>query len=297
MQRAAARWQPADMENQLIAEFALFQRAQSISDTTIRNRAWLLHGLRQHSGVPLLQVELAHLRAWLARDGIKPGTMRTERGAAQAFYRWALDEGYRADDPTEKLRPVRVPRAEARPFTRSQIEAMLSSGAYLNTRAMILLGYFQGFRVSQIARVSGTDIDRASGLILTIAKGGKVRRLPLHPLIAELADQMPAGLWFPSRADPREPIRAASVSESITRAKRRAGITDASLTPHSLRHSFGCDLSDADVDVRVIQELLCHEQLSTTQLYTRVSTRRKSAGIRTLAPVAVPVRSGRVRAA
>ena len=292
-ERARVRWHAADMDYELLNNFATFQRSQSIAETTIRNRAWLLHGFQRFAGVPLLHAGLTELREYLAREGVKPGTKRTERGALQAFYRWALEDGYIEVDPTAKLKPVRVPRAEARPFMRWHIEAMLSSGAYHRTRVMILLGHLQGFRVSQIARVRGDDIDTKAMMIRTVAKGGKVRRMPLHPLIAQIAEDMPADWWFPARDGRDAPILAASVTDLISSAKRRAGITDPTLTPHSLWHAFGCELSDAEVDIRVIQELLLHEQLSTTQLYTRVSDRRKTAGLAHLRPVAVPLRSGR----
>lgn len=170
---------------------------------------------------------------------------------------------------------------------------LVNVATVLRTTSSYLLGHLQGFRVSQIARVRGDDIDTKAMMIRTVAKGGKVRRLPLHPLIAQIAEDMPAGWWFPARNGRDAPILAASVTDLISSAKRRAGITDLTLTPHSLRHAFGCELSDAEVDIRVIQELLLHEQLSTTQLYTRVSDRRKTAGLAHLRPVAVPLRSGR----
>lgn len=295
-ERARFRWHAAAMGSQLLESFATFQRSQNIAETTIKNRAWLLHGFERHAGVPLLQADLGQLRAYLAREGVKPGTKRTERGALQAFYRWCVEDGYLTEDPTVKLKPVRVPRAEARPFMRWHIEAMLSSGAYYRTRVMILLGHLQGFRVSQIARVRGDDVDRRAGLLRTVSKGGKERTVPLHPLIAEIAETMPAGWWFRARDGSDAPIKAASVTDLITKAKRRAGITDPTLTPHSLRHAFGCELADAEVDIRVIQELLLHEQLSTTQIYTRVSRQRKTAAIIKLEPVRVPAQSGRAAA-
>src|SRR5690606_2596917 len=156
----------------------------------------------------------------------------------QAFYRWLVEDGYLTDDPTAKLKPVRVPRAVARPFMRWQIEAMLASGAYFRTRVMILIGHCQGFRVSQIARVRGDDIDLIGMTIRTVAKGGKERRLPLHPVIADIAGRMPPqSWWFPARDGRDAPIQAASVTDLITKAKHRAGITDPTLTPHSLRHA------------------------------------------------------------
>lgn len=248
-------------------------------------------------GVPLLAATVQDLRFHLGRDWVTAGTKHTERAVLMKFYAFAVEDGYREDDPSLKLAPIRAPKGKPRPFTREQIEAMLHSGAYRRTRVMILLGYFQGFRVSQIARVRGVDIDLLTNTIRTTSKGGKESRLPLHPVIRTTARSMPPDWWFPARGDRDGPIASSSVTDLITKAKKRAGITDPRLTPHSLRHSFGTDLVEEGVDIRVIQELMLHEDLSTTQVYTGVSSRRKAAGIRTLHPLEVPAQAYRRRAA
>lgn len=159
---------------------------------------------------------------------------------------------------------------------------------------MMLLGYYQGFRVSSIAAVHGQDIDLHAGRIRTVGKGGKVRSVPLHPMIAELAETMPRDdWWFPARNGRTGHIQPSSVTNLITKAKKRAGITDPELTPHSLRHAFGTDLVEADVDIRVVQELMMHESLATTQIYTRVSERKQREGIHALVARDIPQHSGR----
>ena len=88
-------------------------------------------------------------------------------------------------------------------------------------------------------------------------------------------------------------IHPASVTDLITKAKRRAGITDPHPTPHSLRHAFGTELVEEGVDIRVIQELMMHESLQTTQIYAGVSERRKRAAMEALPSIVAPDRSGR----
>ena len=159
---------------------------------------------------------------------------------------------------------------------------------------MILIGCYQGFRVSQIAAVHGHDIDLLSNTIRTIGKGGEEGLLPLHPVIAELSASMPSGSWwFPARHDMPGHIKGSGVTNLVSRAKKRAGIHDPRLTAHSLRHSFGSDLVENDVDIRVVQELMMHKSLSTTQIYTGVSRRKKQAGILALPVREIPARSGR----
>ena len=295
--RAQARWETANMTNDSLEIFASYQRGKGLADTTVRNRESILRTLQRTIGTPLLDMGLGDLRRYLGRPGIKPGSRRTERGAMLAFYTFAQDEGLRDDNPTLRLDAVRAPKGQPRPFTAEQIDAMLNSGAYRRTRAMILLGYYQGFRVSSIARLSGQDIDLMADTIRTVGKGSKERTLPLHPVIAELAATMPRrGWWFPARGGRTGHISSASVTNLITLAKHRAGILDPTLTPHSLRHSFGTDLVEEGVDIRVVQELMMHESLATTQIYTGVSVRRKREGIMSLAPRALIQHSGRIAA-
>lgn len=283
-----------EQDAQALAMFTDYQRAQNLAATTIRNRQSILSTFARKTGM-LLECDVFTMRRYIGRDDdVTAGTRRTERGALTAFYTFLQDEGLRDDNPASKLPVVRVPKGRPRPFTAEQIDAMLNSGAYAKTRAMILVGYYQGFRVGSIARVHGHDIDRAGGTIRTVVKGSKETRLPLHLVVAELSLTMPPdGWWFPARDGRGGHVRSSSVTDLITKAKLRAGILDPKLTPHSLRHSFGTDLVEQGVDIRVVQELLTHENLSTTQIYTGVSERLKQDGISTLAARAVPERSGR----
>ncbi len=279
-----------------LAAFACEQRAKGLAVTTVRNRQSILQTLHRHAGRPLLELQVMDLRASLGREGIKVATRRVERSAMIAFYTFAQEEGLRAENPAIRLAPVMAPKGEPRPFSREQIDATLNSGAYTRTRAMILLGYYQGFRVSSIARVHGHDIDLDEATIRTIGKGGKARVLPLHPMIAELALSMPPdSWWFPARKDPNRHMNASSATNLITLAKKRAGIRDPRLTPHSLRHSFATDMVEAGVDINVIQKLMMHESLATTQIYAGVSEHMKREGIRTLQRRAVIAHSGRTR--
>lgn len=273
--------------------FVDYQRAQNLAATTIRNRRSILTTFARKTGM-LVECDVFTLRRYIGRDdAVTAGTRRTERGALTAFYTFLHEEGLRDDNPALKLPVVRVPKGQPRPFTREQIDAMLNSGAYARTRAMILVGYYQGFRVSSIARVHGRDIDLDGMTIGTVVKGNKAVRLPLHRVIAALALTMPRdGYWFPARGRDGH-VRSSSVTNLITIAKKRAGIDDEKLTPHSLRHAFGTDLVEQGVDIRVVQELLAHDNLTSTQIYTGVSAARKSEGISTLETRAVPERSGR----
>lgn len=285
-ERARVRWHAGSMDNELLQAFAEYMQAQRLSPATIRNRVSILTTLAARTGVPLLEQTQRTIRAHLGRGGIKSSSAVTERNAITTFYTYLMVDGYIEESPAERVPVVKAPKGEPRPFTREQIVLMLDAAARPLTRAMILLGYFQGFRVSQIARVRGDDIDLVTMTIRTVAKGGKERRLPLNAEIAKLALAMPReGWWFPSPKHTGLPISGHAVTDRITIIKQRAGIVDPRLTPHSLRHSFGTDLVEGGADIRVVQELMLHEDLSTTQIYTKVSERRKADAIALLKPL------------
>ena len=280
----------------LLPQFAAFQRGKGLADRTINNRDYMLRQLHRTMGRSLLEMTVQDLRAHIGR-GVSKGSMQTERDCYRAFYRFLTEEKLRVDDPSERLPRIRAPRGQPRPYTQEQIDALLASGAYTRTRAMILLGCYQGFRASEMAAIHGRDVDLESGTIRVLGKGGKISFLPLHPTIAELALTMPRdGWWFPARKSNTGHIHSRSVSDLMTRAKKRAGITEPKLTGHSLRHAYATALVKSGVDLRTVQELMRHESLATTQIYTLIDEDQLRDGIQRLAVRSIPTHSGRLAA-
>jgi site-specific recombinase XerD len=189
-----------------------------------------------------------------------------------------------AEDLAERLPTVKAPRRKPRPYSAEQIGALLDSGGYTKTRAMIKLGFYQGFRAGEIAAVHGHDIDLDANTITVVGKADKRATMPLHAEIRTLALTMPRDdWWFPARNGAAGHIHSRSVSDLLRRAKERAGITNERLTGHSLRHSYGTELVRAGVDLRTVQELMRHESLATTQLYTAIGAEQMRDGLDRLA--------------
>lgn len=277
----------------LLESFAIYERSEGLAATTIRNRRSILTGLAH--GCDLATATVTDLRVFLGRD-ISAGSRRSYRGCLVAFYTWLQADGYRDDNPALRLPAVRAPKGEPRPFTQAHVDAMLGTGAYKNTRAMILLGCYQGFRVSQIAAVRGEDVDLMADTIRTVSKGGKERRMPLHPTVRELARTMPKSWWFPARRAQPGHVKPSSVSDLIRRAKARAGIVDPHLTAHSLRHMYATELSEAGVDILTVSKLMLHESVATTMVYAGVSEQRKRAAVTVLPVRGLREHSGRIAA-
>lgn len=282
----------------LLRLFETYERAQHLAERTIEGRRNLLRALARSTGKAPAGISADDLLERLGR-GIAASSMQRERSDMRAFFTWAKDAGYLPKNPAKKLPKVSVPRTRPRPFTLEQVDALLTSGAYRRTRAMILLGLYQGLRAHEIAKIRGDHIDLTSSTLYVHGKGNKEATLPLHPIVAELARTMPAGgYWFPSRraSDPHGHIHYRSVSDLMARAIARAGITDRRLTGHSLRHTFGTELVEAGLDIRIVKELLRHESLNSTQIYTQVSERMMRDGLARLPGLELPNRSGRLAA-
>ena len=285
------------MDDDVLTDFASYQRGKGLSARTISNRDYILRAASAAIGTPLLKLTTRDLRNRLGR-GIQVGTMTTERDTFVAFYRFAVREEYRTDDPCTRLDPIRRKRGEPRPYTQHQIDLLLTTGSYRRTRVMILLAYHQGLRAASIARIHGHDFDLEADTIRIVAKGDKIAVRPLHPVIRELALTMPRdGHWFPARNGQPGHIHPRSVYDLMTRAKKRAGIHDSRLTGHSLRHAFATELVEADVDIVVVSKLMMHSSLATTSIYAGVSTRRMIEGVAALPGKQLPLTSGRRRAA
>lgn len=284
-------------DNELLAAFADYQRSGNRAKRTIKTRASILRGLASRQNTTLLAATVFDLRRDIGRDGIAASTKASTRSVFLAFYGFLHGEGLREDNPALRIPVVKVPPRRPRPYTQHQIDLLLSTGAYRRTRSMILLAAYQGLRASEIAAVHADHVDLDAGTLKVLGKGGRTDYLPLHPVIRELAPTMGTGWWFPARRGADGHIRGQSVSDLLTHARERAGITDKRLTGHSLRHAFGTELVRGGANIRAVQELMRHSSLQTTQGYTEVLDEDRIEALAVLPERAVPARSGRRRAA
>ena len=181
------------------------------------------------------------------------------------FYAWAIDEGHTIADPTRgvKGRPVRS--LPGQPCDRRKLDAALAA-ADPDTRLMIELGARLGLRRAEIARVHCDDVTSCRGWLNVTGKGDKHRLVPLDDELAELIGQR-SGWLFPGRFG--GPMTAGNVGRRV----QRAGIK-----PHSLRHFAGTEAYLATRDIVLVQQVLGHASISTTQRYIGVSDDRIREG-------------------
>jgi len=302
---------PADIDAEIswegfLGEFAVYQRAGGLSEKTISNRAECYLALAKHTGKTPQQITKGDLLAMMTRphartgEQLSPNTKQAERSYLQALFQWMQEEGHRPDDPSAKLPKVKIPRRHPRPLRIQQIEGMLDSGIYARTRDIITIAALSGLRIGEIVKIRGEDVDLEGQTIATTRKGNFEHRVPLHPVLVELAERYPReGWWFPSPF-PNEKfpnggghILMASASDRVGKAIRAAGVTDRKITGHSLRHFYASQLMSNGANIRVIQEMLGHASLATTQLYTEVTEVQTQAAVELLAGIDPRKKSGR----
>jgi integrase/recombinase XerD len=292
--------------DQALEDFASHQRAANLAEKTISNRAAMLRHLAKRSGRQPVDVQKSDLQEMLSRkhrrseDRLTPGTMQAERSYMQCFFAWLKDEGHTEHDPAQKLARIKMVRRKARPFRVEQVDAMIDSGAYTRTRDMITICALTGLRIGEVVRIRGEDIDRDGMLLSARRKGGLEHRIAVTPELLQVVERYPAsGWWFPSTYKNAEfpdgggHILMRSASDAISKAIRRAGITDRNLTGHSLRHYYATTLLRQGADIRVVQELLGHASLATTQLYLQVDDDDMRKAVALVPAIALRKSSGR----
>jgi site-specific recombinase XerD len=255
----------------------------------------------------------ADLRAYLARlasGGARSSTAQ-RLAAIRAFHRFAAREGLAPGDPWGAIATPRLPRRLPRVLEVEQIERLLAAadaeprGALaLRDRALIEVAYAAGLRISELAAADLASTDLVRGEIRVLGKGRKERigllgRPAVAALDAYLEDgrpellarrhasgAAPAAVFLNHRG---EPLGVRGLRYRLDLLRRRAGLPEG-VSPHTLRHSFATHLLDGGADLRVVQELLGHESLATTQVYTHVAPARLRAVYRQAHPRATAPR-------
>lgn len=211
--------------------------------------------------------------------GLGAPAMNAAVSALRFFYCRTLDR----PDVTRKLHRVKHPRALPSVLNRDEVTRMLDATTSLKQQAILSVAYGAGLRASEVARLKVRDIDSERMLLrVECGKGGRHRNAMLaHDLLVLLREwwkvgrqegvMHPDGWLFPGQHY-LKPISYRQVHRIAAEAAHAAGITKR-VGPHTLRHSFATHLLEDGVDIRIIQVLLGHAQLSTTALYTRVATR------------------------
>ena len=246
--------------------------------------------LGQAQARDLVQARASDVQAYmLARHAASKATSANRRLAVfRRFYRWGLRERLVDEDPTLKLRPARQPMRVPKSITEAQIDALLAApnidtplGA--RDRAMLELMYASGLRVSELVELRLVNLSLPDGVVRVMGKGSKERLVPFGDearrwLEAWLATSRPEVLEGRRSDALFVTIRADAMSRQmfwnlVKKYALAAGILQ-KISPHTLRHAFATHLLNHGADLRAVQLLLGHADISTTTIYTHVARER-----------------------
>jgi integrase/recombinase XerD len=207
--------------------------------------------------------------------------------SVRSLHRFASREGITRTDPARNVRPAVIPRRLPKALPYSDVAAIIACSGDdetpegLRDRALVEFLYGTGTRVSEAVSLDVDDVDLETMTVIVTGKGGKQRLLPLGELAAMAVDSYlvrgRTALVRKGRGSPRlflntlgRPLSRQSAYAVVTQAATRAGVT-AHVSPHTLRHSYATHLLEGGADVRVVQELLGHASVTTTQIYTMIT--------------------------
>jgi integrase/recombinase XerD len=240
----------------------------------------------------LLDADRGDVEGWLAaqfRAKAKATSVARRLSSLRRFYRLQLERATVREDPTARVRSPKQPRRLPKLLSEAQVEALLAAPATettlgLRDRAMLETLYATGLRVSELVGLRLAQVSVDTGVVRVVGKGSKERLVPLgdeavewlqryarvaRPLLA--GDAKNECLFLTSR---HTPLTRQAFWALIKRYATRAGIAQAALSPHVLRHAFATHLINHGADLRVVQLLLGHADITTTTIYTHVARER-----------------------
>jgi integrase/recombinase XerC len=261
----------------------------------VRDVVSFLDDLGVHDDAALPTVALADLRAWLgvlSRRGAARSTVARTSASLRTFFGWLERTGRISTDPSLRLTaprrhrtlpPVLAQRSAAALLDVAAVAADDDDPVHLRDRAALELLYATGIRVGELVGLDVDDVDRTTNVLRVVGKGDKERRVPFGIPARDAVDA-----WL-VRGRPRLAGPSSGPALLLGRRGRRADqrqirqvvhtllthVPDApDLGPHGLRHSAATHLLEGGADLRMVQELLGHASLATTQIYTHVSVDR-----------------------
>ncbi|RKX49707.1 MAG: recombinase XerC [Thermotogae bacterium] len=256
----------------VIEEFKTYLELEGKSPQTVRMYTYYVDRFLKDTKTPNYRSALRFL-AKLKQSGYSNKSLNLVVQALKAYFRF---EGL--DEEAERLKSPKVPRSLPKSLTKEDVKKLIKAvpPTRKRDRLIILLLYGTGLRVSEVCNLKIEDIDFKRGiLIVKGGKGAKDRVVPIPDfLLKEIEDYLKTRedgseyLFVEVRREKKDRISPKTVWYLLKKYGEKAGIR---VTPHMLRHSFATHMLEKGVDIRVIQEILGHSNLSTTQIYTKVT--------------------------
>jgi len=223
----------------------------------------------------------------LKERGYVPTTQARKVAATKRFFRFMSEEGDLKENPTQNVTSPKVGKSLPRPISDSEARLLLEQPTKLSTpeakrdKAMLELLYASGMRVSELVALDVRDVDTEGGYVRCFGKGGKERLIPVYPrAAASVAEYSKEARPKLARGKDDSALFLNPRGERLTRQGfwqkikeyAKAANLDTNIGPHTLRHSFATHMLSGGADLRSVQEFLGHANISTTQVYTRLTS-------------------------
>jgi integrase/recombinase XerD len=245
----------------------------------------------------------------LGARGLSPATASRRRAAVRQFYRFVLGETWRADDPSRRVEAPRKGRSLPKVLSRAEVDRLIAAAAAkdgaggLRLACMVELAYASGLRISELTGLTLAALARDPAYLIVRGKGGKERLAPLNDAartaIKAYLEVRPGFLprkqkeggdkanpWLFASRGKEGRLTPRRFAQLLDEAAADAGIDPARVSPHVLRHAFATHLLEGGADLRVVQTLLGHADIGTTQIYTHVAGDRLAEVVATKHPLA-----------
>lgn len=235
--------------------------------------------------LPLKSIERQKVSAYiysLKTDKYKASSIARKIASIKGFYRWACANGVLKANPAEFLEQQKLPKRLPKVLTVEEINAILSEDLTLEQKVIVELLYGCGLRVSELAELDVNNIDIRAKYLRCFGKGSKERIVPLNKnAIKALKEYYPQREYIINKYELttkrlliKDDGRESNRQDVWYFIKNQGQKLNKSISPHTLRHSFATHLLENGADLRVVQELLGHSDVATTQLYTHISKKR-----------------------
>jgi integrase/recombinase XerD len=236
----------------------------------------------------IVQADIVSFLAHLSGIGIAPASTARNLAAIRGFHKYLLIDGLAKQDPTVNIETPRGWKRLPRSLSAADVEVLLeqpdlSTPLGQRDKAMLELLYATGLRVSELVNLRLGNINLTRGFLIVMGKGSKERAVPMgEPAMACVQDYLDRGRPFLLRGSESDVLFLSSRRKAMTRQMfweriklyaAKSGIGK-NVSPHTLRHSFATHLLDNGADLRAVQAMLGHSDISTTQIYTHVSRER-----------------------
>jgi len=279
-----------------VTEFLSYlQLSEGLSSNTISAyqrdlklyQAWL-NNIAKQTITTILPEGIESFMLYLQSEGRKEKSNARLLSTLKRFYQWGANNEYFEVDPTALVKAPKLPQSIPKVITEAQVEALLySPDQYtplgIRDRAILELMYASGLRVSEVVELPFEQINLSAGLVQVTGKGSKERIVPIGELAIEWIEKyinearplLTKNKWVPSLFVSRigRPMTRQTLWHRVKNLAFDAGI-HTKLSPHTLRHAFATHLINHGADLRTVQLLLGHSDLSTTQIYTHVAKER-----------------------